>query len=95
MKGMLRYRKGTATILCEDYRVAIAVASDSHQHGRSEHMDIRCHFMREKVAEGTIKLKCCPLRRMLADILTKGLSSSTFERLEEMRVVQMPSSCNR
>ena len=40
--------------------------------------DIKHHFIREQVAQGTIILEYCPTVKMVADILTKGLSHESF-----------------
>ena len=44
-------------------------------------IDIRHHFVREKVDDGTIELIYCSTEAMVADVLTKGLSSVKFETL--------------
>ncbi|KAK2980731.1 hypothetical protein RJ640_011711 [Escallonia rubra] len=42
-------------------------------HGRSKHIDIRHHFIRELVANEVISLKFCSTNEQVADILTKSL----------------------
>ena len=62
-------------------------------HGRAKHIAIRHHFVREKVSEGVVELKYCPTDRMIADMLTKGLSCAVFERLRnEAGIVPLPVS---
>ena len=51
------------------------MARNSQHHGQSKHIDNRCHFIREKVTEGTIKLKYCPTDRMLAEHLRIMITS--------------------
>ena len=88
----LKFDKSDATVLYEDNQAAKCMARNGQHHGRSKHIDICCHFVREKVGEGVIALKYCPTDKMLADMLTKGLSSVTFKRLREMTgIVSMPS----
>ncbi len=41
-------------------------------------IDIKHHFVRDLVAQGTIELQYCPSSQMLADMLTKGLSRDSL-----------------
>ena len=69
------------------------MAQNAQYHGRTKHIDIRHHFVREKVNDGEIELKYCRSDRMLADMLTKGLSGTVFETLREMAgIVPIPTS---
>ena len=43
-------------------------------HSRTKHIDIRHHFIRDKVELGEIELQYCPTEDMVADVLTKALS---------------------
>ena len=70
-----------ATVIMEDNQGAIAMARNPVGHARTKHIDIRYHFVRECVAEGTIELVYCPTKLMLADLLTKPLPREQFERL--------------
>ena len=56
----------------------IAMAKNPQHHGRSKHIDIKYNFVRELVENETIKLKYCPTKEMIADILTKGLNCEQF-----------------
>ena len=50
-------------------------------HERSKHVEIDCHFIREKVANGLIKLIHVKSQHQLADLLTKPVSASQFRGL--------------
>jgi len=50
-------------------------------HQTSKHIDIRHHFIREKVAMGDVILSYISTEDMLADALTKPLGKSQFLRL--------------
>lgn len=50
-------------------------------HGRTKHIEVKHHFIREKVQSGEICLKYTPTNEQLADILTKALGKIAFERL--------------
>ena len=53
------------------------------RHKRTKHIDIRHHFVREAVEDGTISITYCPSEEMVADILTKGLAKDKFECLRD------------
>ena len=42
-------------------------------HGRSKHIEIRYHFIRDWVQRGVVKLECVSTDEQVADILTKSL----------------------
>ena len=50
-------------------------------HGKTKHVDIKYHFIRDLVEAGRIKLTYCPSEDMVADMLTKGLHTQQFEKL--------------
>ncbi len=49
--------------------------------GRAKHIDLKVHFIREKVESKELKLLYCPTSQMVADILTKGVPKQTSETL--------------
>ena len=67
-------------ILC-DNTSAIAITNNPVQHTRTKHIDIRYHFIREHVMNGTVELFFVPTEEQIADIFTKPLDESTFTRL--------------
>ena len=46
-----------ATIIYCDHQGAIALSNNLELHARSKHIDIHWHYPREKIADGSIKLK--------------------------------------
>ena len=50
---------------------------------KTKHIDIKYHYVREKVLDNTIKLNYCPTNEMLVDMLTKGLSKDKFAGLKK------------
>jgi hypothetical protein len=61
------------TILYGDNQSAMAIALDPQYHARSKHFDIKSHYIREKIRDGTIEDVYCPTDDMIADVLTKPL----------------------
>lgn len=59
---------------------------------RTKHIDLDCHFTREKVMLGLIELSYLPTRSQLADVLTKILPSAQFkDLLFKLGMVPKPS----
>ncbi|GJY27751.1 hypothetical protein Tco_0403518 [Tanacetum coccineum] len=60
-------------------KIAIALCCNNVQHSRSEHIDIRHHFIREQVENGVVELYFVRTEYQLADIFTKALPRERFE----------------
>lgn len=67
-------------VIYEDNQGAIHLARDPVAHKRVKHIEIRYHFIRDKVESGEIILEYCPTNDMVADIFTKALSRDKFQR---------------
>ncbi|KAF1313386.1 Integrase catalytic core protein, partial [Globisporangium splendens] len=72
-----------ATPIFEDNQGAIALAKNIGYQARTKHIDIRYHFIREKLKENEIVLEYVESKNQIADYLTKGLSSKTLRYLME------------
>nr|GEV54538.1 retrotransposon protein, putative, Ty1-copia subclass [Tanacetum cinerariifolium] len=64
-----------------DNRSAIALCCNNVQHSRSKHINIRHHFVREKVENGVVELYFVTTDYQLTDIFTKELPRVRFEFL--------------
>jgi hypothetical protein len=64
-----------------DNKSAIEISKYSNKHSRAKHIDIRYHFIRDKVEKGEVELHYCPTGEMLADTLTKPLKKKQFQKL--------------
>jgi hypothetical protein len=64
-----------STTLFSDNKSAIKLTKDHQYHACTKHIDIRFHFIRYIVEEGSIQLVYCPTDEMLTDGLTKALPS--------------------
>ncbi|XP_019078979.1 uncharacterized mitochondrial protein AtMg00810-like [Vitis vinifera] len=67
----------TPKILC-DNQSAIFMAVNPITHPHSKHIAIDYHFVRELVANGTLKVAFIPSHLQLADSLTKGVTKPQF-----------------
>ena len=67
-----------------DNKSAIYLAKNPVFRGRSKHIDIRYHFIRECVERGEIILKHISSEHQRADLLTKPLSTVKFERMRKL-----------
>ena len=79
------------TPLMEDNRACRAL-SESPITSRSRHIDFRVMSLRERVADGIVKVYDCPTHDMLADPFTKSLPREPFERHRQVLLGQAPSS---
>lgn len=61
-----------STLFC-DNQSCIALSKNPKFHDRSKHIDLRFHFLREKVNSQLLSLEYTPTSDMWADILTKSL----------------------
>ena len=61
-----------------DAKSAIALAKNPMHHKRNKHIDIKYHWLREKIAEGVVNLVYVRSEDQLADIFTKGLAYPRF-----------------
>nr|GEZ47421.1 hypothetical protein [Tanacetum cinerariifolium] len=64
-----------------DNKSAIALCCNNVQHSRSKNIDIRYHFIKEKVENGVIKLYFVNTEYQLADLFTKALGRDRIEFL--------------
>lgn len=73
-----------------DNTSAIHIAKNPVQHSRTKHIDIRFHFLRDRVEKGDIVLYFVETDFQFADIFTKPLDTSRFVRLRSELVVVHP-----
>ena len=83
-----------ALVLWCDNVSALALASNPVFHARTKLIEVDYHFVCEKVVNRDIIVKFISTLDQVADIFTKGLSSSRFVYLKsKLMVVQPPSPC--
>ncbi|SGY15922.1 BQ5605_C012g06703 [Microbotryum silenes-dioicae] len=71
----LGFEQTAPTRLRGDNQSAITLAKHPAFHARTKHIGIHFHFIRDHIAEGTIKMVWVPTGTMAADVLTKGLGT--------------------
>ena len=64
------------------------MAKNPRFHGRSKHIAIKYHSIRDETKNGTIDVQYCRTEDMIADMLTKGLYAERFVKLREIAGVK-------
>lgn len=77
--GELHCAVSKATVAYCDNISAVYMSSNPVHHKRTKHIELDIHFVRERVQVGELRVLHVPTGSHYADIMTKGLSSSTFE----------------
>nr|GFA69931.1 retrovirus-related Pol polyprotein from transposon TNT 1-94 [Tanacetum cinerariifolium] len=61
-----------------DSKAAIAISCNPVQHSRTKHIDVRYHFIKEKVEKGIVELLFVGTEYKLADLFTKALPEESW-----------------
>ncbi|RVW96428.1 Retrovirus-related Pol polyprotein from transposon RE2 [Vitis vinifera] len=69
----LRFGKDEQMKLICDNQAALHIASNPVFHERTKHIEVGCHFIREKIASGCVATSFVNSNDQLADIFTKSL----------------------
>nr|GEU37220.1 retrovirus-related Pol polyprotein from transposon TNT 1-94 [Tanacetum cinerariifolium] len=72
-----------------DSKAAIAISCNPVQHLRTKYIDVRYHFIKEKVKKGIVELFFVGTEYQLADLFTKALPEERFKYL--VRRLEHPS----
>nr|GEV55795.1 hypothetical protein [Tanacetum cinerariifolium] len=64
-----------------DSKAATAISCNIVQHSSTKHIDVRYHFIKEKVEKGIVELFFFGTEYQLADLFTKDLSEDRFKYL--------------
>ncbi|GJS85335.1 hypothetical protein Tco_0751876 [Tanacetum coccineum] len=68
---------------------AIAISCNPVQHSKTKHIDIRYHFIKERIEKGTVELYFVEIEYQLTDLFTKALPKERFEYLVHRIVIIM------
>ncbi|GAU50018.1 hypothetical protein TSUD_331710 [Trifolium subterraneum] len=86
--------KCDSVILKVDNMSAINLAKNPIAHGRSKHIELRFHYLREQVGNGKLKVEHCRTDLQVADVLTKAVTVETFVRLRNLMCVKSLENMN-
>lgn len=79
----LNYSRKTATTILCDNKSTIALTKNPVFHGKSKHIRIKFHFIRELVNNDEVEISFCISKEQVADIFTKALQVGTFNLLKK------------
>ncbi|GJT32634.1 retrovirus-related pol polyprotein from transposon TNT 1-94 [Tanacetum coccineum] len=79
------------TVIFRDNKSAITIAKNPVQHGRTKHINVKYHAIREAEKNEEVKLKYCTSETQLADMLTKSI---TGKKLNYIKAQIMKSNNN-
>ena len=77
-----------------DNSSTIKLSKNPVMHGRSKHIDVRYHFLRNLTKEGLIDLVHCGSQDQVADLMTKPLKLNAFLKLRTLLEVQEITDVN-
>ena len=81
----LEFPQERASILHEDNQGAMALATGrAGMAKRTKHIDIRHHFVREKIVSAQLVLEYVPSAPQRADIMTKSFAVAKFRELRDL-----------
>jgi len=83
----LKQLKDLPTMIYQDNQGTIALAKNPIFHSRSKHIDIKFHFTRDKIQDGTIQVEYKSTQEMVADALTKSVNKVKLQ--EFIKLVNM------
>jgi hypothetical protein len=75
----LGFNQKSATTVFEDNQGCISISKNRRTDKRTKHIDLRFHFCRDQVEQGTISVEYCPTEAMIADGLTKPINAPKFK----------------
>lgn len=76
--------ENTVTVINCDNSSTIQLSKYPVLHGKSKHIEVRFHYLRELVNGEIVKLKYCETENQVADIFTKSLKLELFEKLRAL-----------
>lgn len=77
-------RERSATVVNCDNSSTIQLSKHPVLHGKSKHIEVRFHYLRELVNGDIVKLEYCQTENQVADIFAKPLKLEQFEKLRAL-----------
>lgn len=79
----------TVIVFC-DNKTTLQISFNPMYHEITKHIEIDCHFVRERLQDGMIKLEHTVSKEQLADLFTKSLGKiQHLHLLEKLQVVNI------
>ena len=82
LSGLFEYELEATIVHC-DNQSGIKLYENPVFHDRSKHIDIRYHFLRDRVQKGTIQLEYIQTEEQVAYIFTKALCRQIFVKFRD------------
>lgn len=79
--------KGSKAKLKVDNQSAISLIKNGIVNRRSKHIDVRFHFVHEKVKQKIIEIEYCQTEKQIADLFTKPLRQNKFNFFKKTFIV--------
>lgn len=86
LRGILEeigFPQGNATQISYDNKSAIALTRNPVYYGKSKHIRIKFHFIRELIQNQEVEVLFCGSKEQVADVFTKALHRGNFIRLKK------------
>jgi len=84
----LGWTQDGATTIFEDNQGCLDMVLNPVAHGRTKHIDITYHFVRELVQAGEVKFQYVRSQENVADIFTKPLDRVLFQRFSRLLLTE-------
>lgn len=81
----------TPVVIYVDNKSSIDLTKNPVFHGRSKHIHIRYHFIRDCIERGEIIVKFVRTKEQKADVLTKEMPAARFQEMRKLLGVKVVS----
>ena len=90
----LNHHQNLPTIIKCDNKSVMALAKNPVFHGRSKHIELHYHYVRDLVKKNEIELQFCKSEEQVAYIFTKPLKAELFKNFKSMLEIASYSNHN-
>lgn len=80
----LKYKQMLPTKILCDNKSTIDLSKNQVHQGRTKHIEIRYHFIRELISKEEVELQHCSTEDQPSDMLTKALNESKIQKLRNL-----------